>query len=133
MGRVVPDSSVWISLNRQGLVSLIDINEADDYYLPAVVYAEIITPALDSSRSLEQRQFTRDFSTAVLGLAEFVPINQKIGEIYAELALFCRRSGKPRGANDLWIAATSIFLDAELLTLDQKAGFESLPGLMVRF
>jgi predicted nucleic acid-binding protein len=41
------------------------------------------------------------------------------------------RTGRPRGAHDLIIAATSVSSERTLLTADAR-GFEDLPGVEVR-
>jgi predicted nucleic acid-binding protein len=41
------------------------------------------------------------------------------------------RTGRPRGAHDLIIAATSVSSERTLLTTDAR-GFEDLPGVEVR-
>ncbi len=50
---------------------------------------------------------------------------------HSHLLAEVRRSGRPRGAHDLIIAATSISSERTLLTGDAR-GFEELPGLQVR-
>lgn len=55
-------------------------------------------------------------------LAELVPVEAGLPEIvetYAALYAEATRKGKPRGENDLWIAATAMVFGAELITCDK--------------
>ena len=52
-----------------------------------------------------------------------------VGDIYGEIRWLIQRQGEPMGANDLWIAAHSIALDATLVTDDRA--FSRVPGLKI--
>ena len=51
--------------------------------------------------------------------------------VHAGLLADARRQGRPRGANDLLIAATAIDRGRTLVTLD-RGGFEGIEGLLLR-
>jgi tRNA(fMet)-specific endonuclease VapC len=51
--------------------------------------------------------------------------------VHARLLAATRRSGKPRGAHDLIIAATAIGSGRVVVTADAR-GFAELPDLVVR-
>lgn len=54
-----------------------------------------------------------------------------VARAHAVLLADSRRSGRPRGAHDLIIAATAASTNRALVTAD-PAGFEGLPGVIVR-
>jgi predicted nucleic acid-binding protein len=60
-----------------------------------------------------------------------VPVSDALLTRMAELRLACRRAGHPLAdpvhANDLWIAASTLHIDAGLVSAD--AIFDSVPGL----
>ena len=51
---------------------------------------------------------------------------------HAALLAHVRRSGRPRGAHDLMIAATARATRRLLLSTDEQAGFAELPDVQVR-
>lgn len=52
-----------------------------------------------------------------------------VARVHARLLAHALRTGTPRGAHDLIIAATAIATDREVVTHDGKAGFDTLPGV----
>lgn len=131
MARVVLDSSAWIHLERQR-GPLPGFTESDQAIMAPAALAELLVAGQISTRSVQARNATLKFVKDALQVAEFVPADQLTSEIFANLKAFSRDQGRPRGVNDLWIAATAIRADAELLTLDNGAYFEDLPGLILR-
>jgi tRNA(fMet)-specific endonuclease VapC len=55
----------------------------------------------------------------------------EVARAHAVLLAHVRRSGRPRGANDLLIAATAVSRRRVVVTAD-PAGFESLPDVSHR-
>lgn len=51
---------------------------------------------------------------------------------HAALLAHVRRSGRPRGAHELIVAATARASDRTILTTDGRAGFDDLPGVTAR-
>ena len=47
---------------------------------------------------------------------------------YGQLSRLLRHSGTPLGDNDLWIAATALEMDTELVTRDRRH-FDRIPNL----
>jgi predicted nucleic acid-binding protein len=60
-----------------------------------------------------------------------IPVSDRFLSTLAELRFACRRAGHPlhdrAHANDLWVAASAIHIDAPLLTADKV--FSNTPGL----
>jgi len=132
MGSVVLDSSVFIRLERGNQDLAVALTPSDHILLPAAVLAELSTPIFDSNRSPALRSSTRSFVDSILAICEFAPADQQVATIYAELVAQAKTAGKPRSQNDLWIAATCISRDAELITFDRKAQLQDIARLRIR-
>ena len=59
-----------------------------------------------------------------------VPLDFASSRVYGRIRKALERAGQPIGANDLWIAAQAIALDAAVVT-DNTREFERVPGLRV--
>lgn len=66
----------------------------------------------------------------LLARISVAPFEQPAEQAYAEVRLAVERQGKPIGANDLWIAAHALALDATLVTANERE-FRRVPGLRV--
>ena len=60
-----------------------------------------------------------------------MPLKPNVGDIYGRIRVALERTGKPIGANDLWIAAHALALEAVVVT-DNVREFERVPGLAVQ-
>ena len=70
-------------------------------------------------------QFVRDVEEAI----EVLPYTRSTAAEHAALLDHVRRSGKPRGAHDLIIAAHARQTGRQVASLDVKARFSDLPGV----
>jgi tRNA(fMet)-specific endonuclease VapC len=70
------------------------------------------------------------FVTAVLDAVSIEPYDVDVAEAHAALLAHVRRTGTPRGAHDLIIAATARARERQVVTLDQ-GGFGELPGVSI--
>jgi tRNA(fMet)-specific endonuclease VapC len=82
---------------------------------------------LAKGRKREKRE---RFVSAVLDAVSIEPYDLEVAEAHAALLAHVRRSGRPRGAHDLIIAATARARDREVMSSDQ-AGFADLPSVSV--
>ena len=57
------------------------------------------------------------------------PYDVEVAEAHGRLLAHVHRSGTPRGAHDLIIAATAIATRRTVLTTDRSARFQELPGV----
>jgi len=64
-----------------------------------------------------------------LGAMTVWPLEDPVDDLYGDLRAWAEQQGKPMGANDLWIAAHALALEATVVT-DDKAFFR-VPGLKV--
>lgn len=75
-----------------------------------------------------RRENRERFVGAVLDAVSIEPYDLEVAEAHAALLAHVRRSGTPRGAHDLIIAATARARDRQVMSSDQ-AGFADLPGV----
>lgn len=131
MAGVVLDTSVWIHMERtESLPPLLSAD--DELFMSAPALAELKQAVLATRRTPEARVISELALESFLENSTFLPVDQKTAEIFAALKEYSNSSGRPRGINDLWIAASAIQYRAELVTLDRAAMFQDLPGLSVR-
>ena len=105
MARLILDSGVLVA-GARGRLDLGALTDEDDVALPAVVLAEYLTGVLlddDQGRRAAQRAFLDD----VLAVAPVVDYTPAVAEHHATLLAHVTRTGTPRGAHDLIIAATA--------------------------
>ena len=67
---------------------------------------------------------------AVVAEIEIAPLTADVARHYAAIRARLERLGTPIGANDYWIAAQAVALDAVVVT-DNAAEFSRVPGLAV--
>lgn len=130
MARVILDTGVLVAAVR-GRLDLAAIAEEDDVALPAVALAEYLTGVeldTDPARRAVQQAFLEDL-LAVTPVADYTP---DVAIQHAALLAHVRRTGRPRGAHDLIIAATARATDRILISTDANAGFTDLPELKVQ-
>lgn len=77
-----------------------------------------------------RRKKRAQFVTAVLDAVTIESYDLHIAEAHAALLAHVRRTGTPRGAHDLIIAATARAREREVVTLD-RSGFADLPDVSV--
>jgi predicted nucleic acid-binding protein len=131
MAGVVLDTSVWIHMERTERLHPL-LSSDDELFMSAPALAELKQAVLATRRTQEARNLSELALQSFLDNSTFLPIDEKTAEIFAQLKEASNSSGRPRGINDLWIAASAIQYRAELVTLDRAAMFQDLPGLTVR-
>jgi tRNA(fMet)-specific endonuclease VapC len=124
------DTGVLVAAVR-GQVDLAALPDEDDVALPAVVIAEYLAGVLrdtDHGRRAVQRAFLDEVLAAV-PVEDYDP---GVARDHAELLAHTQNIGQPRGAHDLIIAATARATDRTLVTTDERARFDELPGVAAR-
>lgn len=105
------------------------IGDEDDVVMAAVTAAELLAGVeLADGRRREARE---RYVTDVLATIPAEPYDLDVARIHARLLAHTRKSGRPRGAHDLIIAATALTRGRTIVTADAP-GFEDLPGVAVR-
>lgn len=95
---------------------------ADEIGTSLIVHGEM-TFGLRRNQNMRGRMRLEVFLQAI----EIWPLEAPVAETYGELRARLEREGRPMGANDLWIAAHAVALDATLVTDDQA--FSQVAGL----
>lgn len=131
MGKVVLDTSAWVEFERRG-DKLKELKSDDELIMSPVALGELLVATRIKKRSEAAIAASIDYIKEILLFATIVALDDSTARIYAELKAASSLSGTPRGTNDLWIAATAVQHDAELLSYDKKANFAGLPRLAVR-
>lgn len=102
------------------------IDDGDDVAIAAITVAELrVGVQMAKGRRREKRE---RFVAAVLDSASIEVYDLDVAEAHAALLAHVRRTGRPRGAHDLIIAATARAQARRVVTLDQS-GFADLPGV----
>jgi tRNA(fMet)-specific endonuclease VapC len=115
---------------ERGQLSLKEIlDPTDDLAIAAITAAELIHGALGSDG--RHRAARMAYVERVVGRVPIEDYDLDVARAHAELLDVTRRSGRPRGAHDLIIAATAAVRNRVVLTTD-TSGFIDLPGVDVR-
>lgn len=105
------------------------IADDDDAAIAAITAAElgVGVELATGRRKLHRRAFVED-------LLEVLPVIEyglDVARVHTTLLAAVRRTGRPRGAHDLIIAATALATGRTVVTAD-RTGFDDLPGVVVR-
>jgi tRNA(fMet)-specific endonuclease VapC len=104
------------------------IDDSDDVAIAAITVAELkVGVQLAKGRRREKR---RRFVAAVLDAVSVEAYDLNVAEAHAALLAHVRRTGTPRGAHDLIIAATARARERQVVSLDQ-GGFAELPDVSI--
>ena len=106
------------------------IGDEDDVAVAAVTVAELLVGVelADAANQARRRAL-------VDSIVDTIPVEDydlDVARSHALLLTHTRRTGRPRGAHDLLIAATALARGRIVVTADQ-GGFSDLPGVGVRF
>lgn len=129
MARLILDTTVLIDAERhdEKLESLIE--DEDDVAIAAVTVAELLVGVelADARRRPARTLYVAD----VVATISVESYDVGVARVHARLLAHARRTGRPRGAHDLIIAATALERNRTLVSADTDA-FADLPGLSVR-
>jgi tRNA(fMet)-specific endonuclease VapC len=123
------DTTFLIDAERVGgaLDDVIDDN--DDVAIATITVAELrVGVELCRGKTRMSRQ---KFLDDVLANVPVIDYDLDVADAHAQLLVFVKQQGRPRGAHDLVIAATALASQRTVLTADQKA-FAELPGIELR-
>ena len=126
--RLILDTTVLVTAER-GTVRLGEfLDDADDVAMAAITAAELLVGVelAHGSRRDVREAFVADLLAAI-------PVEEydlEVARAHARLLAHVRRTGKPRGAHDLIIAATAAASGRTVVTSD-AAGFDQLPDVAV--
>lgn len=127
--RLLLDTTFLVDADRSGADLDIDIADDDDVAIAAITVAELQVGALLSAPRHRQRR--RAFVRSVLESIPILEYDLGVAMAHAELLVYVRRQGSPRGAHDLIIAATAKAAGRTVVTADASA-FADLLGVTIR-
>jgi tRNA(fMet)-specific endonuclease VapC len=117
-----------VDAERGGGALAAAVEDDDDVAIAAITVAELrVGVRLATGGRRKKREL---FVAAVLDAVSIETYDLEVAEVHAGLLAHTRKSGTPRGAHDLIIAATAAARDRQIVTLD-LGGFADLPGVSV--
>lgn len=119
MARLILDTTVLIAAERGGRALNRIIGDDDDVAIAAITAAELLVGV---ELADEAHRPTR--SAFVRSVLETVPVEEydvEVAREHAVLMAHVRRSGQPRGAHDLILAATAVARDRLVVSADVSA------------
>lgn len=117
------DTSAFVAVEQERLIGRLP----DQVAVPVVALAELRLGVLMAKTAdariirLSTLEFARTLSP--------VPIDARVGEVWAELGARLKGAGMKMPVNDSWIAAIAIANDMAVVTQDQD--YDEVPGLAV--
>jgi tRNA(fMet)-specific endonuclease VapC len=129
MARLILDSTILIAAERTNRALNRIIADDDDVAIAAITAAELLAGVelADDARRPARAAFVRS-------VIDTIPIEDydiQVARAHAQLLAHTRRSGRPRGAHDLIIAATALARDRVVVSNDREA-FTDLPDVGTR-
>lgn len=129
MERLIVDTGVLVALERGQALAARALPDDADLAVAAVTAAELLVGV---ELADETRRDARERSVdALLAAVPVLPYDLAVAREHARLLAHARRTGRPRGAHDLQIAATAVATGRTVLTTDAQA-FSELPGVPAR-
>lgn len=129
MARLILDTAVLVAVER-GLLSVDRVaSRGDEVAISAVTAAELLEGV--EMAGPRQRRARLERVERTLARTPVLDYDLATAREHARLLAHCRRTGHPRGAHDLMIAATAAAHGRTIVTTDQR-GFEGLPGVSLR-
>lgn len=129
MSLLLLDTTALIDAERDPAAVDGVIADDDDTAIAAVTVAELqVGAALADGKRRAARQA---FIDAVVAVVPVISYDLPVAMAHARLLVATRRSGRPRGAHDLIIAATAVAGGRVVVTAD-PTGFADLPDVDVR-
>ena len=123
--RLVLDTNAYSGLMRGTAAVVRYAQSATRIYIPAPVMGELLVGFRGGDRFRENKdQLHRFLNTPVV---EFVPTDQTVCDRYALILHQLKAKGRPIPTNDIWVAAHTLALGADLLSSDQH--FAAVDGL----
>ncbi len=125
--RLILDTGILIAIERGDLNVADVLRPDDDVAIAAVTVTELRVGIhlADSTRRAEREASVQ----RVVDRFPVEPYTLDTTDSHAGLLAHCKKTGTPRGAMDLIIAATAAATSRAILTRDEKAGFDTLPGV----
>lgn len=129
MGRaLILDTNVLIAYER----GVIDRRALDnDELAVAAVSIAAYRAGIELADTPERAADRARALVAIISAVDVLEYTEATAAHHARLIAHARRTGNPRGAHDLIIAAHALQTERAIVTLDAKARFSDLPGVSV--
>jgi tRNA(fMet)-specific endonuclease VapC len=125
LARLILDTTVLVDAERGGDALSAAVKDSDDVAIAGVTVAELkVGIELAEGRRRETRE---RFVSEVLDAVSIEAYDASVADAHAALLAHVRRTGTPRGAHDLIIAATARARGRQVVSSD--GDFEGLPGV----
>ena len=127
MGRsLIIDTNVLIAYERGSIDRTAFRN--DELSIAAVTLAEYRV-GIEVADTVERAATRARWLDVVLSEIDVLEYTRRTADHHARLLAHVRRTGQPRGAHDLIIAAHALETDRIVVSRDAKARFDDLPGV----
>ena len=129
MARLILDTTVLIAAERSGRTLDGMVGDGDDVVIASITAAELLVGVhlADDARRPDRAAFVDE----ILATIPTVDYDLDVARAHAKLLAHTRRTGSPRGAHDLIIAATAKTTTRIVVSADVGA-FVDLPGVAHR-
>jgi tRNA(fMet)-specific endonuclease VapC len=125
--RLILDTGILIRAERGRARLGRALRDDDDVAIAAITAAELLVGVeLADARRRPDRAAYVDDVLATVPVEDYTP---DVAAAHARLLAHVRRTGRPRGAHDLIIAATATATRRTVLTSDGSAAFADLTGV----
>lgn len=125
--RLILDTGALIASERRRARLTDLIAEDDDVVIAAITVAELRTGVeLAGDRYRTNRA---EFVQRVIDVLPVEPYGLDTAIAHAGLLAHVQRTGTPRGAHDLTVAATALATRRTIVSTDRSARFDELPGV----
>ncbi len=125
--RLILDANVLIAYER-GTIDRA-VFQSDELSIAAVTLAEYRL-AIEMADTAERAAVRSRWLDVVLAEVEVLEYTHRTADHHARLLAHVRRTGRPRGAHDLIIAAHALETARLVVSRDAKARFDDLPGVL---
>jgi tRNA(fMet)-specific endonuclease VapC len=129
LDRLILDTAALIALERGRAHETDVLPDEADVAISAISASELLVGVELADEAHGDRR--RELVEGTIERVETVAFDLDVARHHAALLAHVRRSGQPRGAHDLQIAATARATGRTLLTTDAHA-FNDLPGVSCR-
>jgi tRNA(fMet)-specific endonuclease VapC len=123
------DTAVLVEAERATLELDAVITDDDEPAVAAVTIAELGVGVRMATGA--RRRARQAFLDDIVNTLPVIEYDLTVARQHTDLLVAVRRTGRPRGAHDLIIAATALATHRTVVTYD-RSGFIDLPGLDVR-
>lgn len=129
MARLILDTTVLVAAERSRKHLDAIVSDDDDVVIAAITAAELLVGVHMADDA--HRESRTAFVDEVLVTIPVEDYDLEMARAHAELISHVQRSGRPRGAHDLLIAATAKATKRIVVSADSEA-FTDLPGIAHR-